>query len=706
MKNKLFLILIFSGFLHRSGDVLAQTIYLAPNGNDQNIGTAEKPLATLTAARNHIRLLRKQNASNQHAYQVIIRKGEYIMPETFTLSVADNGTETSPLLFKGEDGEMPVFYGGFRINKFEKVSDSLWKTDIAEVRKYGWRFQQLYVNGTRATRAISPNSGFYKPVSVQETVIVKGNGRAPELAVQRIKIPSESEKWIKGLSQEELKDGLITFYHHWDNTKKFIQLYSPSDTSVYISGEGLKPWNPITSASLFVIENVKFALDAPGEWFLERSGTLYYRPRAGETIENVNCMAPLLDKFITISGNDKTGEKVSNIRFENIAFRISGYQIPPSGVEPMQAAASIPASIEIDFASRISFVNCEVSNTGGSGIWFRRACDNGLIEHCYLHDLGAGAVKIGETIRRSNSDEVTHHIRVVNNIARSGGHVFPCAVAMTIFHGRDNELLHNEIADFKYSGVSVGWVWGYTSSPSKRNRVEYNHIHHLGWGVLSDMGGVYTLGASEGTTISNNVIHHIYSLDYGGWGLYTDEGSEGIVMENNLVYNCKSAGFHQHYGKENIIRNNIFANNIKSQLQATRVEPHRSFSFTNNIVYFSAGTLLSSKWSSVNMITDENCYWDAHSRTISFGKINFKEWQKEGKDIHSVVADPAFIDEENFDFRPKNLKVIKKIKFKPFDYNKAGVYGNNEWLQKAAFDATRSAEFDQMVVQNELYPGK
>jgi len=263
-------------------------------------------------------------------------------------------------------------------------------------------------------------------------------------------------------------------------------------------------------------------------------------------------------------------------------------------------------------------------------------------------------------------------------------------------------LLHNEIADFKYSGVSVGWVWGYKPSPSKRNRVEYNHIHHLGWGVLSDMGGVYTLGASEGTTISNNVIHHIYSLDYGGWGLYTDEGSEGIVMENNLVYNCKSAGFHQHYGKENIIRNNIFANNIKSQLQATRVETHRSFSFTNNIVYFSAGTLSSSKWSSVNMYTDENCYWDAHIRTISFGKINFKEWQKEGKDVHSVIADPAFTDAGNFDFSFKNRKMINKIKFKPFDYNKAGVYGKEEWIQKASFDAARSAAFDQMVVQHEL----
>jgi hypothetical protein len=274
-------------------------------------------------------------------------------------------------------------------------------------------------------------------------------------------------------------------------------------------------------------------------------------------------------------------------------------------------------------------------------------------------------------------------------------------VGIIIFNASDNQLTHNDISNLRYSGISAGWVWGYAYSPSKRNKIEFNRIHHLGWGELCDMGGVYTLGASEGTTVSNNVIHHVYSFDYGGWGLYTDEGSFGIVEENNLVYACKNSGFHQHYGKENIIRNNIFALNIRAQLQATRVEEHRSISFTNNIIYFEKGTLLSSNWHKFNLLSDYNCYWDTRSKDIRFADKSFAEWQKSGKDVHSVIADPMFVNPEEFDFHFKNLSVARKIRFIPFDYSRAGVYGTEGWKKLAQPDKEMTGNFDKRVLKLE-----
>ena len=202
------------------------------------------------------------------------------------------------------------------------------------------------------------------------------------------------------------------------------------------------------------------------------------------------------------------------------------------------------------------------------------------------------------------------------------------------------------------------------------------------WGVLSDMSGVYTLGPSEGTEVSNNHVHHIYAYDYGGWGLYTDEGSSQIKMENNLVHHTKTGGFHQHYGKENIIRNNIFAFSKMFQLQATRVEDHLSFTFSNNIVVYDEGVLFQGPWDRMNVIIDENIYWK-FDRPVGLLGGDFKSWQKNGYDKHSYIIDPGFEDPDKGDFTISTMKATRKIGFKAFDYTTYGVYGHKSWKNKA-----------------------
>jgi hypothetical protein len=677
------------------GVTSAKKFYVSPSGNDTNPGTIDQPLATLNGARDRVREYRKSNLAD-NPLEVIALEGTYFLFQPLNLTAADGGTKDSPLVFKAEEGKRVVFSGGNQISGFEKVNDKLWRAFVPQVANYNSYFEQLYVNGKRAVRAKSPNDGFYSVRNVTETALEKGEGRSPELAVQKVGLDSSDTTSFALFSKQDFEDALIIFYHNWDNTRKRVTCFSKESSSVYIAGEGMEPGNPINNKSRYLVENFKAGLDVPGEWFLDRTGYLYYIPKDGETLQNTSFVVPVLKKFIVIKGDKLSGKRAENIHFENLVFEVAAYHTPNNGNEPAQAAAPVDAVVTLDFANIITFKNCEIAHTGTYGFWFRQACSNCLVDHCYMHDLGAGGVKIGETVIRQKPEEITNNITIDNNIIRDGGHVFPCAVGIIIFNGSDNKLTHNEIADLRYTGISAGWVWGYAYSPSKRNIIEFNNIHHLGWGELSDMGGVYTLGASEGTTVSNNVVHDVYSFDYGGWGLYTDEGSYGITMENNLVYACKNSGFHQHYGKENIIRNNIFALNIRAQLQATRIEEHRSLYFTNNIIYFNQGTLLSSNWHKFNLVTDYNCYWDTRTREISFSK-SFKEWKNEGKDVHSIIADPLFINPSDYDFHFKNLSVARKINFKPFDYSQAGVYGSGEWKKLAEFDPELSKKFEERV---------
>ena len=209
----------------------------------------------------------------------------------------------------------------------------------------------------------------------------------------------------------------------------------------------------------------------------------------------------------------------------------------------------------------------------------------------------------------------------------------------------------------------------------------YALMHDIGQSILSDMGAVYTLGIQKGTVIRNNLIHDVNAFTYGGWGLYPDEGSTEIVWENNVVYRCKSAGFHQHYGRDNIVRNNVFAFNRENQLMRTREEQHTSFIFTNNIVYFDAGHLLGSNWKNDHFRMGGNVYFDTRVGTncevMKFGNASWEQWRARGHDASSVVADPLFVAPDKFDFRLKAESPAIKLGFKPIDLSQVGVRKQN-----------------------------
>lgn len=666
-------------------------IHLSPNGNDNGSGTVSEPFMSLERARDEIRIL--VTAMNKGVVKVILHEGVYKITKPLIFTQEDAFNENIKVLWKAADGEKPVISGAVNVMVPDALENNICSISYPESEK----LFDIYVNGERAIRARTPDSDFFRFVNVTEEVLVRGEGRAPEKAIQEIVLPEDALLDLSDLSDEELKSVRFHAFFKWDNTIRHISGRGKDSASYLTTGAGMKPWNSMMSGTRFFIENYGAALNSPGEWYA-RNGDLMYIPKEGVNGIDLNVRIPVSEKLLVIEGEGD--KKIRNIIFEGISFRYSNYKLTESGFEPAQAASTIDAAIMIDHAEEIEFRNCEIAHTGQYGIWFRKGTRNCRMMHCYLYDLGAGGVRIGETLIPEDKNDVTGNILVENCIIQHGGYNFPSAVGVWIGQSGNNDIIRNDIADFRYTGVSVGWIWGYAYSPAKNNKIKYNHIHHIGWALLSDMAGVYTLGSSKGTEVSNNLIHDIHAYTYGGWGLYTDEGSSYISMENNLVFNTKTGGFHQHYGKENKISNNILAFADIYQVQATRVEDHLSFSFTNNIIVGNKGVLLAGPWKMIRVEVDSNCYWYTDGINFDFIGSTFREWQNEtGHDQNSIIADPGEINLSEQTYYLNN-GIADKTGFKLFDPKEAGVYGDSDWIREARLPDKIVTAFEEAVRLN------
>ena len=660
-------------------------LYVSVNGNDGHEGTAGAPMKSIRAA-----ISKAGQLPGEDTVYVHIGPGTYFLDEPITLTASD----TRPMVFEGDAESKPVFSGGYRIGGWQVTPEGWWKTTVPEVMKYGQLFQQLFVNGERATLARTPDKGLFSVIGqVEQTPVEtegKDDGYGHGYYVQRYRTDPENLVCFKDLNRgnywtkvnDKSSDIRILLYQAWDNTYKSVDYINPDSAFVYIHGPKLHQM--YSYHNLFRLENFKGALNAPGEWFLDKSGELTYIPREGEDPGTAEVFAPGLRNLLILSG---AKGKV----FRNISFQHTSYILPVKGMTPYQAAQHLDATVMMDHSVGIVLDNCEVMHTGNYAIAYDHSHDC-KIEHTFLYDLGGGGLKI----------DYSQDITLLNSIIRKGGQVFPAGVGVLIRESSHVKALHNEVCDLRYSGFSVGWIWGYAKSLSFANEIAFNHIHHLGWGELDDMGGVYTLGIQPGTTVHDNVIHDVYSHDYGGWGLYTDEGSSQIVMENNLVYGCKCGGFHQHYGEDNIIRNNILAWSTWQALQWTRKEDHRSFTFAHNIVLQDGFPFLSrhATWKEAIGDFDRNCFWDITEKDPYFDDMTPEQFRMI-RDAKTLVADPMFKDPLHGDFTFKSLKTARKIGFKPFDYSRAGVEGDEAWKAKAQMKPEELEEFRRIVREGE-----
>jgi hypothetical protein len=626
MKTPLLLLLCLSG-------LSAQTIVVSPDG----------PIRTLAGARDAARAQRRAGASGPITIQ--IRDGVYFLKETLVLTPEDSDTT-----WEAAPGAKPAISGGRMISGWKKGSGSLWTADAGDAY-----FHQLFVTGRRAQRARTPNYGFYRvdgasPTGKPVRLHYRGDDIKPQWAGSGAEV-------IALLAWADFRMPIVSV-----------------DRAAHVATLTLDPRPSNKEADArYYIENAPDALDSAGEWYLDRNThTVSYWPLAGENMQSEQVIAPALEQLVRLAGKPEQRRFVRNVTFRGLLFEHADWSMDPKGYADTQAAMPAQAAIEGIGALDTKIEKCVVAHSGGYALFFGRGSKRTQVRASELFDLGGGGVKLGEPRQFPDDDEQNYENVVADNDIHDLGLVYAPAVGVWVLQSGRNQIVHNHIYDLFYTAISVGWTWGYGENQSKGNIIEYNHIHDVGKGMLSDMGGIYTLGIQPGTRIRNNLIHDISSFTYGGWGIYPDEGSSNMLIENNIVYHCKSAGFHQHCGRENTVRNNIWAFNRENQLMRTRAEPHISFTFERNIVYFDQGRLLGSNWSGNQYVMKNNVYFDTRGKDIRFAGQPFQEWQAAGRDAGSIIADPLFVNAGNFNFSLRPDSPARKMGFQPIDMTTVG----------------------------------
>lgn len=670
-----------AAFLYLAGLALAGqmraapiTLHVATNGNDRWTGKLalpardgkDGPLATVPAALRAARLARQQSGDPE-GVTILLRGGTHRLVEPLLLKPEDSGSGPyRQLTIAAFPGEQPVLSGGRSISGWRPVAGQagLWETDVPAAADGKWPFRTLFVNGQRAQRARTPNEGYFRIA-----------GASPQGQPARFNFqPGDIQPgWA------ESGDVEVVALLAWADFRLFIRSVDTAKNVVVLSGEA-RPSNKEENARYY-IENAPGSLDAPGEWQLDgRAGRLRYWARPGEDMTTAPVVAPVLNGLVRVQGDFATKRPVQFVTFRGLTFADTAWEIPPAGYADTQAAVSIRGDFLAEGVVDCSIADCVFTRLAGYAIELGRGCQRDRIVGNEVYDVGAGGIRVGEGGARSDPFELNHTHLISDNHLHRLGRVFPPAVGVFVMQSGTNYIGHNHIHDLYYTAISVGWNWGYQETPCRGNIIEYNHLHDIGQAMLSDMGAIYTLGIQQGTMVRYNVIHDVDSFTYGGWGLYPDEGSTGIVWEKNVVYRTKSAGFHQHYGRENVVRNNILAFGKEHQMMRTREEEHVSFFFTNNIVYFNSGDLLGSNWKNERFVTERNVYFDARpgasADSLKLGSVALAEWRRRGHDTNSLFADPLFVAPEQGDFRLQPGSPALKAGFQPIDTSNVGVRRN------------------------------
>jgi len=494
--------------------VNAESVYVAPNGNDSNPGSPEKPLRTLSAAQMKVRELKK-GGMPKNGITVYLRGGRHQLDKTIVLGPQDSGEKNKPIVWQAYKNETPVISGGVPLTDWTEYKNGIWKAEFVSDEK----LRQLYVNGVPADMAfygktINPKGWRMKfKISGNESWAADAGEAYEGMAFSAEDLPQVAHPEDMELQQRRtwtIQRVNVNSITNGAAGEKILILdrafVAIGQKLAWNCGFSMKKWK-----ECYLYNALEF-VDKPGEFYFDKNtDTVYYKPRQGEDMTKAEVIVPKLVKLIDIKGPNRNTH-VHDIQFRGITFSHSGWQMMEAdgmhgAITYQSSAMSVkflkdgmwhgnpaapiytstdlpPGAVEVNGAERIGFYRNIFSNLAAQALNIENDVNGINVIGNIFHLVNGAGVNIGHPqhtyIGRQNGDNygfgpynidnskdkwnesvegLVKHAAISNNLFRDVCRTWWQMSPITHYYGHSIYIEHNDILKAPYNAITIGWGW-------------------------------------------------------------------------------------------------------------------------------------------------------------------------------------------------------------------------------------------------------
>ena len=545
-----FVCLLVAPTAAQEASLAAIELHVSTTGDDSWSGTlaapnadrSDGPLATLEAARDRLRQLRRVERNQNRPVTVWIAGGIYELKRSWQLTGEDSGTALAPVVYRACEDATVRLVGGRVLGGWQPVTEaSVRQRLVAAARDEvlqvtlpaavaqqltpiqpgsSWASSEpgleLFFQDRPMTLARWPNDGFVSIAAVHgpTPVDVRGTKGCKEGILEYA--GDRPDRW------KDEPEIMLHGYWFWDWADQRLRVESIDTAERRIRLEA-KPEHAygFRKGQWFYAYNLLAEIDQPGEWYLDRQqARLYFWPPG--PVDDGHPTISLLPSLVT-------SKQASHITLRNLIL------------ECAQQTA-----VTIEGGEGVLIAGCVIRNVGGWAVKIDGATDSGVIG-CDIYATGDGGISLSGGDRRTLTpaglfaeNNHIHHFSRWNPVYRPA----------VMLQGVGQRVSHLLIHDAPHMAIGLG---------GNDHLIELNEIHSVVYGS-NDAGVIYAGrdATMRGHRIQYNYIHHVYGHEGKGCvGVYLDDMFCSATIYGNLFFQVPRAAFIGG-GRDNIVENNIF----------------------------------------------------------------------------------------------------------------------------------------------------